>query len=197
MNHELRKNFFDRSSIIVAEELLGKILCRKIEGKIERFEIVETEAYEGLEDKASHASRGKTVRNAPMFEGAGTIYVYFTYGMHYMLNVVCGRVGHPSAVLIRGITPPNPLLQPRGVIKHKLNLIGPGRLTKYLKIDRSLNNLKLGKSSGLWIESPKLKIENLPDGKAGSKFKIYKTPRIGVAYAGSIWANKKYRFVLK
>ena len=94
----------------MAKELLGRFLIREWkDGKKEKLKIIETEAYEGFEDKASHASRGKTARNSPMFAEAGTIYVYFTYGMHYMLNIVCGPKNHPSAVLIRGITHPQPL----------------------------------------------------------------------------------------
>ena len=164
--------------MVVAKELLGCFLCTK-KGK---FRIVETEAYEGIKDKASHASRGKTERNEVMFEGAGTIYIYFTYGMHWMLNIVCGPKGHPGAVLIRGITasPPSvplPLLvKEKGVIQ-KPDLSGPARLTKYLEIDKRLNNQKLGKNQ--------------------QKSIITRTPRIGVAYAGPIWSQKKWRFVLK
>ena len=197
----LPKSFFNRSSVLVAQDLLGKILVRKLNGKVQKFKIIETEAYEGLDDKASHASRGKTLRNAPMFAEAGTIYVYFTYGIHYMLNIVCGPKGHPSAVLIRGIALLNnssslaslgPSLTTREGKNHKqkqLNLIGPARLTKYLEIDKTLNNKKLGKSSGLWIESPKLKIGN-------SKLKIIRTPRIGIDSSGPIWSQKLLRFVL-
>jgi DNA-3-methyladenine glycosylase len=167
-------NFFDRSSVLVAKDLLGKVLCRKVgKAQVKKFKIVETEAYEGLKDLASHASRGLTKRNAPMFEGPGTIYVYFTYGMHWMLNIVCGPAGHPSAVLIRGVE----------------GITGPARLTKHLGIDKSLNNRKLGKAAGLWIESPPLKV-------SANQWKIIATPRIGVKYAGPIWSQKKWRFVL-
>lgn len=197
----LKKEFFNRSSVIVAKDLIGKLLCRRLhDGKIEKWKIVETEGYEGFNDKASHASRGKTPRNSPMFEEAGTIYVYFTYGMHYMLNIVCGPKDHPSAVLVRGVsTSPQNFQKPHpsryartlplageGKQERKLNLIGPARLTKFLQIDKSLNNKKLGKESGLWIESP----------KDITKLKIIKTPRIGVDYSGEIWSKKLYRFVL-
>src|SRR3989344_3170907 len=106
----LKSCFFDRSSVIVAKDLLGKYLVR--DGVA--YKIIETEAYEGLEDKASHASRGQTLRNTPMFGPPGTIYVYFTYGIHWMLNIVCGKEGYPSAILIRGVE----------------GCIGPARLTK-------------------------------------------------------------------
>jgi DNA-3-methyladenine glycosylase len=177
----LPKEFFNRSSVIVAKDLLGKFLCRKLNGKVEKFKIVETEAYEGFTDKASHASRGKTLRNSPMFEEAGTIYVYFTYGMHYMLNIVCGDKGHPSAVLIRGIE----------------GVVGPGRLTKYLNVDKTLNNQKLGKKVGLWIESLPTQISHGRNKSVyAEKTKILKTPRIGVDYSGPIWSKKLWRFVL-
>jgi DNA-3-methyladenine glycosylase len=169
----LPSSFFDRSSVIVAKELLGKILCSKVgKAQVRKLLITETEAYEGTRDLASHASRGKTLRNAPMFEGSSTIYVYFTYGMHWMLNIACGPKNHPSAVLIRGVK----------------GISGPARLTKALGIDKSLNGKKLGKLSGLWVEEPK--------GIAIKKIRIKRTPRIGVSYAGPIWSEKKWRFVL-
>src|SRR5437868_15291552 len=102
MANVLKVEFFERSAIVVARDLLGTFLVREINGEKLRFKIVETEAYEGFADLASKASRGQTPGNAPMFAAPGTIYVYFTYGMHWMLNVVCGKAGHPAAVLIRG-----------------------------------------------------------------------------------------------
>lgn len=175
----IRQDFFNRSAVVVAKELLGKNLCRRVgKAQVRKFKITETEAYEGFKDKASHASKGKTGRNAPMFGPPGTIYAYFTYGMHWMLNIVCGPRNHPAAVLIRGITSPN---------FQKINLSGPGRLTKYLGVDKKLNGQPLGRRVGLWVEDSKLKIENC---------KIENLPRVGVGYAGPVWANKKWRFVL-
>lgn len=167
----LKKEFFDRPTITVAKDLIGKFLVRNIEGKMIALMITETECYDGFEDKASHASRGQTPRNTPMFAEAGTIYVYFTYGMHWMLNIVCGKEKYPAAVLIRGIE----------------GITGPARLTKALKIDKQLNGTILSKKTGLWIEDRGAKIP---------KSKILRTPRIGVAYAGE-WAGKPWRFVLK
>lgn len=157
---------------MVARDLLGMNLVRIIGGKVERWKIVETEAYEGSRDKASHASRGKTARNTPMFGEPGTIYVYFTYGMHWMLNIVCGKKEHPAAVLIRGLE----------------GCVGPGRLTKKLKIDKDLNGKILGVKTGLWVEKV---------GDISPKMKIGKTSRIGVGYAGPVWSKKLYRFLLK
>jgi len=132
--------------------------------------ITETEAYDGFSDKASHASRGQTPRNTPMFGEAGTIYVYFTYGRHWMLNIVCGKEKYPAAVLIRGA----------GEVE------GPARLTKALRIDKRLNTKKLSKKDRLWIEDKGIRV---------SKKTIVATPRIGIAYAGE-WAKKPWRFVL-
>lgn len=166
----LPNSFFNRKTLIVARDLLGKYLVRKIGNKIIREKITETEAYVGAHDLACHSSRGKTERNKIMFEEAGTIYVYFTYGMHWMLNIVTEEKGCPTAVLIRGTE----------------HVSGPARLTKKFKIDKSLNGKKLGKKSGLWIE----------DGPSPAKNIILCSPRIGVAYAKEGWAEKPYRFVL-
>ncbi len=166
----LKQEFFDRSSIVVARDLIGKFLVRKVGRKIFRAKIVETEAYDGFEDKASKAHRGQTPGNTPMFGESGRMYVYFTYGMHWLLNITCGKVGHPSAVLIRGVE----------------GITGPARLTKKLNIDKRLNTLPLGKKSGLWIEEG-----------YKSKIKILKTPRIGIDSSGPVWSKKLYRFIVK
>ena len=99
----LNKKFFERDTITVAKELLGKCLVRRIGKKKLRVIITEVEVYDGFRDKASHASRGKTKRNELMFGDAGHWYVYFTYGMHWMLNIVTRKKDYPAAVLIRGI----------------------------------------------------------------------------------------------
>lgn len=172
----LGKKFFERSTLVVAKDLLGKYLIRRLNGKIWRFMITEIETYDGFKDKASHASRGKTKRNAPMFGEAGRWYVYFTYGMHYMLNIVTGPKNYPAAILIRGID----------------GIIGPARITKKLKIDKKFNGKIASPKTGLWIENnSKLKNQNLK-----LQFKIQKFPRIGVNYAGPIWSEKKWRFKL-
>mgnify|MGYP001563591623 FL=1 len=113
----LSRLFFDRKTLVVARELLGKCLVRKVNGKIFKERITETEAYVGSHDLACHSSRGKTARNEIMFREAGTIYIYFTYGMHWMLNIVTEEKGFPAAVLIRSTE----------------NITGPARLTKALK----------------------------------------------------------------
>ena len=160
--------------MIVARALMGALLCRKVGNKTIKLPITEVEAYDGPEDKASHASRGKTMRNYPMFGEGGHWYLYFVYGNHWMLNIVTGPKDYPAAVLIRGA----------GDIK------GPGRLTKFLTIGKDLNNKIANKKNGLWIEKS---VTPIPKGQ---RVIIKKTPRIGVDYAGPIWAKKLYRFTL-
>lgn len=165
--------FFNRKTLTVAKDLLGKYLVRKINGKVLKEKITEVEAYVGPHDLACHSSRGKTKRNEPMFGTPGTIYVYFTYGMHWMLNIITEEKDFPAGVLIRGTE----------------SFSGPGRLTKNLKIDKTLNNQMLGVKSGLWIEEDE-KFKN-------KKLKIIKTPRIGINYAPEPWCSAPYRFVLE
>lgn len=167
----LEKSFFEKDTLEVAENLLGKYLVRKIGNKEVALKINEVEAYDGFADKASHAHKGKTERNKVMFGEAGNWYVYLVYGMHNMLNIVTGKKDYPAAVLIRGA----------GDIK------GPGRLTKFLKIDKKLNDKKASVKTGLWFEDR---------GEVVDKKKIKRTSRIGVDYAGPIWTKKDYRFIL-
>lgn len=187
MSEILGKEFFNRPTVRVARELLGCTLCRKSGKRIIRLEIVEVEAYDGTRDKASHAHRGKTARNAPMFGEAGKWYVYFTYGMHWMLNIVTGPEGYPAAVLIRGgRLKLGKTKFARSVFQEKTDLAGPARLTKFLKIDGKFNGRVANRISGLWIEK----------GKRVLSKKIHRTPRIGVAYAGARWSRKLYRFTI-
>ncbi|MCL4404997.1 MAG: DNA-3-methyladenine glycosylase [Patescibacteria group bacterium] len=167
----LGKKFFDEPTLDVARSLLGKYMVRR-RGKTEKaYMITEVEAYDGPRDKASHASHGRTPRVEVMFGEAGKLFVYFTYGMHWMLNVVTGPKDYPAAVLVRGVEGIN----------------GPGRVTKKLLVDKKLNGKKAAPSSGLWFEDRGIAIR---------RSAISRTSRIGVSYAGSYWASRKYRFVL-
>lgn len=184
-NKVLDRDFFDRPTLVVSRELLGKWLCRRLSaeelaaeeadsspqrGKIIRRRICETEAYDGPEDKACHAHKGKTSRNAVMFGPAGHWYVYLCYGMHWMLNAVTGPEEYPAAVLLRGCS----------------GHVGPGRLTKALAIDRRQNRAKIASAAGLWVED---------DGFVVPDEEVTTGPRIGIGYAGGEWANKPYRFL--
>lgn len=164
--------------VAVARGLLGKYLVRQGRGKIIRTMITEVEAYDGPRDKACHASRGLTPRNKVMFGPAGHWYVYFTYGMHWMLNIVTGEKGYPAAVLIRGVES----------VHGRIN--GPARLTKFFKIDKRFNSKFASRQSGLWMEDRGV------ESVSGRK-KIKRSPRIGVHYAGPVWSKKLYRFYVE
>lgn len=140
-----------------------------------RGRIVEVEAYDGLGDRASHAHRGPTRRNAPMFEAGGIAYVYLIYGMHHCLNVVTGERGRPAAVLLRATESP----------AEGVSASGPGRLCRAFEIDRTLDGRSLT-GRDLWLEEG----ERVP----GSR--VLRTARIGVACAGP-WAAKPWRFAIR
>ncbi len=167
MSKTLNQKFFNQNARKVALELLKSKIVREIKGKRINLEISEVEIYEGFKDKASHASKGKTKRNELMFEKGGVFYVYMVYGMHFMLNVVVDKKDYPAAILIRGAGEFN----------------GPGKLTRALKIDCSLNGKEIKKENGLWFK----KIER--------KGRIKKTPRIGVDYSGDFWKNAPLRYI--
>lgn len=159
-----------RDTVAIARWLVGKFLVTMRESGVERRRIVETEAYNGPEDLACHASRGRTKRTAVMFNPGGLWYVYLIYGMHEMLNLVTGPRDFPAAVLIRGVE----------------GIIGPGRVTRQLGINRRLNGAPCARASGLWIED---------DGFEPPGDEVLATPRIGVDYAGSPWVEMPWRFV--
>lgn len=143
-------------SLEAAPRLLGYYLCRQTPAGLIKVRIVETEAYHQA-DPASHSYRGVTRRTAPMFEAGGRLYVYFTYGMHYCLNIVVGQKGVGEAVLIRGAEPVEGLAimrQNRGRADMKGLTNGPGKLAQALGItDTRLSGKILNKSS-IWLEAP-------------------------------------------
>ena len=151
----LPRKFYEKDTVTVAKELLGKTLVRKIGGQTLTGKILETEAYKGKNDPASHASRKKTERNKVMFGQVGWSYVYFTYGMHYCFNVVAKKDEEQSgAVLIRSI---KPLLGITDMLKNrKIDVIsnltnGPAKLTQALQITTNQYNIDLTKNSELFI----------------------------------------------
>jgi DNA-3-methyladenine glycosylase len=166
-NKRLNRDFFSRDVLEVAPGLLSGILAvTGRDGTVRKFIITETEAYRGAEDKACHASKGRTARTEVMYHEGGRLYVYLVYGMHWMLNIVAGKENDPQAVLIRGL--------------HDCN--GPGRVTKVLGIDRSYYGEDLTTSSRIWIEDS----GNIPDFRT--------SPRIGIDYAEEYWKNKPWRY---
>ncbi len=171
----LKPDFFNRDTKTIAQELLGKFLIRSINGKTQAAMITETEAYDGPHDLASHASRGRTGRTEIMFGHPGYFYVYLVYGIHEMLNVVTREHGYPAAVLIRAVA-----------TEDGQHINGPGKVTKFLHIDRSLNAKPAAKATGLWFEDRGVAVPT-----------FQRLPRIGVAYAGPIWSAKKLRFTVR
>lgn len=171
---------------MVARDLLGKYLVRYAGRRIVAAIITEVEAYDGPSDRGSHASRGQTPRNAPMFGPPGIWYVYFTYGMHWMLNIVTREARYPAAILIRGVTiHADECGLRRGTMR---NIDGPARVTRYFKINKQFNNKQATRATGLWIEDRGIRI---------LKSHIKCSARIGIAYAGSYWSRRKWRFRLK
>ena len=168
----LPKKFYQRDTVIVAKELLGKKLTRKIGNYEMSGTIIETEAYRHKDDPASHAFRNITDRNKIMFGEVGIAYVYFTYGMHYCFNVVAKKMKTPAgAVLIRGIVPEKGIkkMQENRNIENLKNLTnGPAKLTQALEITKEQYGIDLTKKTELYIEEG-LEIK-----------KIKKSPRIGI-----------------
>ncbi len=177
----LPRSFFDRPTLDVAKELLGKFLVRDLGESMLMTRIVDVEAYIGQNDLACHASKGRTKRTEVMFGPAGFTYVYLIYGMYDLLNIVTEGIDLPAAVLIRGI---EVMDQQKNAISTRIN--GPGRVTRFLQVDRELNKWDTTTGQTLWIEDR---------GDRISRPSIQTSTRIGVQYAGK-WARKPWRFYL-
>lgn len=181
----LPRSYYRRPTLKVAMGLLGNYLVRNSKRGTLSGRIVEVEAYVGPEDRASHASRGRTPRTEVMFGRPGLAYVYLVYGMYYCFNIVTERIGYPAAVLVRAVDQiGGSAARPRGTDPTVLN--GPGRVCRFFQIDRSLNQLDLTLGDTLWIEDRGARVP--PEA-------IVAYPRIGVDYAGE-WATKLWRFRL-
>jgi DNA-3-methyladenine glycosylase len=165
-------SFYRRDAKKLARDLIGTILVRRVRGREFRARIVETEAYVGPQDLASHSSKGLTKRTEVMFGPAGHAYVYLVYGMYEMFNIVVGKTGSGQAVLIRSAEP---------LDGWKADLSGPGKLTRTLKITRSVNGRDLTRDTLYLVFDP----DYQP--------RIRSANRIGVEYAGK-WKDKLLRF---
>lgn len=163
----LTPSLYKLSAVELAPRLLGLKLCRRLNDKIIKLRITETEAYFGADDTACHAHRGKTERTKTLYEAGGVAYVYLCYGIHNLLNIVSGEKDFPQAVLIRGVE----------------GFAGPGKLTKALKIDRTLNGENLMTSEQLWLEDD------------GVHFEYKTAKRVGIDYATPEYRDKLWRFV--
>lgn len=193
----LKQEFYKRDCITVSKELLGKVLVRKINGRIIKSRIVETEAYIGMIDKASHAYLGKrTERTEPLFHEGGISYVYFIYGLYHCFNIIADKEDYPAGVLIRAVEPLNEfdyLAQRRfkkdfnelskAQIKNLTN--GPSKLCMALDITKEENFVKLYEAGNLYVEDSDYK-----------PAEIVETTRVGIDYAEEA-IDFPWRFYIK
>lgn len=170
---KLPRSYFRRPATELARALIGKILVRRMRGKALRARVVETEAYLGPHDLASHAAKGRTRRTEALFGPAGRAYVYLIYGMYQMLNVVAGRVGEAQAVLIRAAKP---------LDGWKADLSGPGRLTRAFQVTRSEHALDLAGDQLYFLDDP------------AYQARVVAAKRVGIDYAGE-WKDAPLRFL--
>ncbi len=181
--------FYQKPTLGVAKKLLGKKIVRLSGSILYQAMIVETEAYIGQNDSACHASKGLTPRTEVMFGEAGHAYIYYVYGMHYMLNIVTEKKGFPAAVLIRAAEPlenQSAMIANRnGQIKHIAD--GPARLCQALQIDKSLNAVDLTLGQALWLEDYKTIVTK----------DIIARPRVGINYAKDKDREALWRFYLR
>ena len=164
----LQEAFFHRQCPIVAQDLVGKLLVRRLSGEIIRLRISETEAYCGEEDTACHAHKGRTKRTEILYGWRGDIYIYLCYGIHWLLNIVTGEPEQPQAVLIRAC----------------LEAAGPGKLTKLLGITKELNGRSILTCDELWIEDD------------GSRYEVLPDRRVGIGYASAEDQARLWRYKL-
>lgn len=163
----LAEEFFQRDCLAVAPALVGKVLVRQFkDGQQVRLRISETEAYRGEADTACHAHKGRTKRTEVLYQEAGRIYVYFCYGMHWLLNFVTGEKEQPQAVLIRACEEAD----------------GPGKLTKKLAVDGHFNNTSVFEQTELWVEDDRTQV------------KIVTDTRVGIGYASREDQERLWRF---
>lgn len=165
----IEREFFQRDRLIVAPELVGKLLVFRTEKGIIRQRITETEAYGTENDTACHAHRGRTPRNEVLYMEGGIVYVYLCYGVHWLLNVITGEKESPQGVLIRACE----------------GAPGPGRLTKAAGINGSLNRLYFSEESGIWFEDD------------GFECEVTTGKRVGIGYASQEDQDRQWRFILK
>lgn len=193
----LEKGFYSKGALELAKELLGKTLVRKVDGKFLRSKIVETEAYIGAIDKASHAYNGRrTERTEPLFHEGGIVYVYFIYGLYHCFNVISGEKDKGEGVLIRAVEPLNEfdyISQKRfnknfdelTSAKKKTLTNGPSKLCMAYSIDKRFNYKKLYEKGDFYIED-----------SDEENFEIVETTRIGIEYAEEA-VDFPWRFYIK
>jgi DNA-3-methyladenine glycosylase len=190
-------SFFQRPAEEVAQDLLGRVLVSRLGGVLVAGRIVETEAYLGAGDPASHAWKGRrTPRNEALFGAPGSWYVYRSYGMHWCANLVTAPGDVGGAVLLRAIEPVaglEEMQRRRGGVADRLLCAGPGRLAQSLAITRAVDGLAQARATGLWVVT----------GKPLGSGEVEQSPRIGItraadwplrfAVAGTRWASRPPR----
>lgn len=160
----LERSFYTQDAYHLAQNLLGKVLCLKKDNHVEMYRIVETESYGGITDKAAHSyNNRRTKRTEIMYDEGGHLYIYFIYGMYYMLNIVASTKDNPEAVLIRAV---------KSLNTDKRNINGPGKLCRQLGIDKSFNGIDLVTSNDIYLIDDGYQVKD-----------ITKTKRINVDYA--------------
>jgi DNA-3-methyladenine glycosylase len=187
----LPASFYDRDVVLVARELLGMRLVRRLDGQRLAGYIVETEAYRGEDDLACHARAGRTPRTAPLYGPPGLAYVYFTYGLHWCLNCVSSAEGFPAAVLLRAVVPVEGLAviaERRAKRSPEEWCNGPGKLTQAMAVDGSLNG------RCLWDEEGELSIEH---GYALGEDQVITGPRVGINRVSEPWRSIPWRFLAR
>lgn len=186
---KLHPAFFKQDAVTVSKNILGKFLVRRLpNGTLREGKVVETEAYIGPEDKASHARNGITERNKAEFLEGGHIYIYLVYGMYWQFNISTGPQGHPQCCLIRAIEATDAGAMNLSQKKRYKLANGPGKLCRYFHLDKSLYGENIVTSKQVWIEDRGEKI---------SPHQIISAPRIGIDYAGPYWSKRKLRFYIR
>lgn len=184
----LNRDFYIKDGVILAKDLLGKILVKEIDGVLYKGRIVETEAYMGVIDKACHSyNNRRTKRTEAMYREGGYSYIYLIYGMYYCFNVTASIKDNPEAVLIRALEPleNKDLMLKIRKVKREIDIAnGPGKLTKALGITSDDNNIDLTLGKNIWIED---------DGYLPNK--ITETTRVGIDYAEE-FKEKFWRFYI-
>src|SRR3989338_1430393 len=179
-DNKLPRDFFTRSALKVAKDILGKDIVRVWRGKKIIGKIVEVEVYYSIKDRASHAFGGKvTKRNRAEYLEGGHVYIYLVYGMHWQFNISTGPAGHPECLLVRAVEPIQGFKDREGS--------GPGKFCKAFKLNKSFYGEDLTKSKRLWLEEDKKR----------DKVKVKKSPRIGIDYAGPYWSKVPWRYYIK
>jgi DNA-3-methyladenine glycosylase len=176
--HPLDRGFFNRPTLDVARDLIGKFIVRSSQRRRLSAMITEVEAYKGPQDRACHAFGGRrTPRVEPLYADGGTAYVYLVYGIHWLLNFSTAGKEKPEGVLIRAV-----LADAAGA---RRPVVGPGRVSQYLKIDKRLDGTDATGSQRIWLEDRAVHIPAR---------RIRKGPRVGVDFAGPYWSARPWRF---